>query len=110
MINLMPAPSLTDDELIAELASKYIWWAPIGDAPPTAERVIAQVMDIGGYDDIRRLETALGFERLAEVMIEAAPGWISPRSWGFWRGRLTRETSRAIPQQPPRRAFRDAVP
>ncbi len=109
MIDLMSVPSPTDDELIAELASKYIWWAPIGDAPPTPERIIAQVMDIGGYDDIRRMETTLGFERLADVMLAAAPGWISPRSWSFWRGRLGRETRQAIPEEPPRRAFRDAV-
>jgi hypothetical protein len=98
-----------EDELIAELARKYIWWAPIGDAPPTAERIVAQVMDIGGYDDIRRLETTLGFERLADVMIGAAPGWISRRSWSFWRGRLARETTRTMPDEPPRRAFRDAT-
>ena len=105
----MSAKFLTEDELIAELARKYVWWEPIGDAPPAPERIIAQVMDIGGYDDIRRLETTLGFERLADVMIDAAPGWISRRSWRFWRGRLARETSRTIPEEPPRRAFRDAV-
>jgi hypothetical protein len=97
------------EDLIAELGRKYIWWAPIGDAPHAPERIIAQVMDLGTYDDIRRMETTLGFERLADVMIRAAPGWISPRSWSFWRGRLARETSRVIAEEPPRRVF-DAVP
>ena len=92
-------------ELIAELGRKYIWWAPIGDAPHTPERIIAQVMNIGTYDDIRRLETAVGFARLADVMLHAAPGWLSARSWSFWRGRLSRETSTVIPAEPPRRAF-----
>jgi hypothetical protein len=105
----MSSPSASDADLIAELGRKYIWWAPIGDATPAPERIIAQAMDIGGYDDIRRMETTLGFERLADVMLHAAPGWISARSWSFWRGRLGRETNRAIPEQPPRRAFRDAV-
>jgi len=105
----MSRPSSTEDELIAELAHKYIWWEPIGDVPPTPERIIAQVMDIGGYDDIRRMEATLGFDRLADVMTRAAPGWISPRSWSFWRGRLACETDRAIPPEPPRRAFRDAA-
>jgi len=105
----MSAPSAPEDALIAELARKYIWWEPVGDSPPAPERIIAQAMDIGGYDDIRRMETTLGFERLADVMLHAAPGWISPRSWSFWRGRLARETDRAIPEHPPRRAFRDAI-
>jgi hypothetical protein len=99
-IDLAPEP-----ELIAELGRKYIWWEPAGDAPHTPDRIIAQVMNIGTYDNIRRLEKTLGFARLAEVMLGAAPGWISPRSWGFWRGRLARETSVEIPAEPPRRAF-----
>jgi hypothetical protein len=104
------APQIAGGEdLIAELGRKYIWWAPIGDKPHTPERVIAQVMNIGTYEDIRRLETALGFEQLADVMIQAAPGWISPRSWSFWRGRLARETAKAIPAEPPRRAFHAAM-
>ena len=101
----MSSQAASGQDLIAELGRKYIWWVPIGDAPHAPERIIAQVMDIGTYEDIRRMETALGFERLADVMIHAAPGWISARSWGFWRGRLSRETSRTIPQAPPRRAF-----
>jgi hypothetical protein len=76
----MSAPSITEDKLIAELARKHIWWAPVEDASPAPERVIAQVMNIGGCDDIRRMETTLGFARLADVMRHAAPGWISPRS------------------------------
>jgi hypothetical protein len=42
---------------------------------------------------------------LAEVMLKAEPGWISERSWEFWRGRLTLATGRAIPDAPPRRSF-----
>jgi hypothetical protein len=105
----MSSQAASGHDLIAELGRKYIWWAPIGDAPHAPERVIAQVMDIGTYEDIRRMETALGFERLADVMIGAAPGWISRRSWSFWHGRLARDTTRMIPDEPPRRAFRDAA-
>jgi hypothetical protein len=101
--------STADHELIREFSRKYIWWERGGNATLAPERVIAQVMDIGGYDDIRRMEAAFGFERLADVMILAAPGWISARSWGFWRGRLGREIDRAIPEHAPRRAFRDAA-
>jgi hypothetical protein len=85
-----------------------MWWAPIGDEPHSPERTIAQVMNIGTYEDIRRLETALGYARLADVMVHAAPGWFSLRSWGFWRGRLQLETKAAIPTEPPRRAFHAA--
>ncbi len=97
-----------ENQLLAELGRKYIWWAPIGSEPHTPERIIAQAMNIGTYEDIRRLETTLGFARLADVMLRAAPGWFSPRSWSFWRGRLRLETDSPIPAEPPRRAFHAA--
>ena len=95
-------------DLIAELGRKYIWWAPVGGAAHSAERTVAQAMNLGTYEDIRRLELALGPERLVEIMVAAEPGWFSLRSWEFWRGWLTHQTGRAIPAEPPRRAFRDA--
>jgi hypothetical protein len=95
--------------LLAELARRYVWWPPIGDTPHPPERVIAQAMDLGTYDDIRRLEQTFGHERLAQVMLHATPGWFSARSWEFWRGRLTAVLGRPLPQHPPRRTF-DAAP
>ena len=91
--------------LIAEFARKYIWWAPIGDQPHSEERVIAQVMDLGTFDDIRRLEKTVGYDRLADVMLRAAPGWLSYRSWEFWRGRLSRALGKSMPDKPPRRSL-----
>jgi hypothetical protein len=105
----MSTQTADSDDLLAELGRKYIWWAPVGSEPHARERVIAQVMDLGTYEDIQRLEAALGFEQLADIMLHAAPGWFSPRSWGFWRGRLARETNKAIPSQPPRRSFHAAM-
>jgi hypothetical protein len=98
-------PSDETSELIAELGRKYIWWQPVGDRPHSQERVIAQAMNLGVYDDIRRLEKRLGSERLAQVMVQAAPGWFSDRSWEFWRGRLSLALGRQIPEEAPRRSF-----
>ena len=92
-------------ELIAELGRKYIWWAPIGDEPHSEERIIAQAMNVGTFDDIRRLEATLGSALLAEVMLRAAPGWFSDRSWEFWRGRLSFALGKTMPEEPPRRSF-----
>src|SRR5690348_253417 len=97
-----------ESQLLSELGQKYMWWSPIGDKPHSPERIIAQVMNLGTYEDIRRLETELGFARLADVMIHAAPGWLSDRSWGFWRGRLLLEIDAPIPTEPPRRSFHAA--
>jgi hypothetical protein len=93
--------------LLRSFAERYIWWR--GAHPPSEDRVVAQVMDLGTYDDIRCLEAAYGPEELRDVMLRAAPGWIGARSWSFWRGRLLHAGAGPIPARPPRRSFHAAV-
>jgi hypothetical protein len=97
-------------ETIAGFGRKYLWWSPPGGLPHSDERIIAQTMNLGTYDDILLLEQTVGRARLAEIMLHAEPGWLNDRSWEFWRGRLSFATGEAIPNQAPRRAFHAAVP
>ena len=90
-------------ELIAELARRYVWWSDarsVGD-----DRVIAQVMELGTYEDIRRIEKAFAPQELRDAMLGAPVGAISERSWDFWRGRLRFAGCAGIPQAPPARPF-----
>jgi len=106
-INLMstPAQRSLPPELAAELETKFFWWQPVGSQPRSHARILAQAMELASFDDVRRLEMALGPHRLAEAMLSAEPGWISERSWEFWRGRLALASGRTIPETPPRRSF-----
>jgi hypothetical protein len=102
--------NIAAEGLIAELRRRYVWWEPIGDEPHSEVRIIAQAMNLGTFDDIRRLEQTLGSDRLADVMLQAEPGWFSDRSWEFWRGRLSLALGKAIPEEPPRRSlYADAI-
>jgi hypothetical protein len=92
-------------DLAAELESRFFWWDPVGVQPRSHARILAQAMDLASFDDVRRLEKTLGLDRLAVAMLKAEPGWISERSWEFWRGRLALATGRAMPDAPPRRTF-----
>jgi hypothetical protein len=92
-------------DLAAELESRFFWWEPVGSQPRSHARILAQAMNLASFDDVRRLEKALGADRLAEAMLEAEPGWIDERSWEFWRGRLALATGRVMPDAPPRRTF-----
>jgi hypothetical protein len=65
-------------------------------------------MNFAPFDTVLRLEQEVGEDRLVDVMLKAAPGWLSDRSWEFWRGRLTLATGRTIPDEAPRRSFDDA--
>jgi hypothetical protein len=96
--------------LAAELEERFFWWAPVGSQPRSDARILAQAMDLAPFETILRLERELGADHLTDVMLAAEPGWISDRSWEFWRGRLARATGRAIPEAPPRRSFNAAVP
>jgi hypothetical protein len=95
---------------IAEFGRKYLWWRPLGGQSHSDDRIIAQTMNLGTYDDILLLEETVGRARLVEIMLRAEPGWISDRSWEFWRGRLSFATGVAIPNKAPRRAFDAAMP
>ena len=92
-------------DLVADLESRFFWWEPVGLQPRSHARILAQAMDLASFDDVRRLEKTLGPYRLAEAMLKAEPGWISDRSWEFWRGRLALATNRTVPDAPPRRSF-----
>ena len=91
--------------LAAELERKFFWWEHVGTEPRSDQRILAQAMDGASFADVRRLETELGCDYLANAMRSAQPGWISDRSWEFWRGRLEFATGRTIPKTPPRRRF-----
>jgi hypothetical protein len=97
-------------ETIAEFGRKYLWWQPVGGQPHSEDRIIAQTMNLGTYDDILVLEQTVGKSRLVEIMLRAEPGWISDRSWEFWRGRLSFATGAAIPDKAPRRSFHATAP
>jgi len=102
-----PAAQRLPADFASELERKFFWWpAP---EPRSDDRILAQAMDLAPFDVVRRLETKVGPQRLVEVMRNAQPGWISERSWEFWRGRLARATGAQIHDAPPRRSF-DAQP
>lgn len=90
---------------MSELEEKFFWWEPVGSQPRSDARILAQAMSMAGFAEVRRLEQLLGCDLLADVMLQAEPGWIDERSWEFWRGRLTRATGRRIPDIAPMRSI-----
>lgn len=102
------APEISVPPALAqELEGRFFWWEPVGRQPRSSARILAQAMNIAPFETVLRLERELGANRLVDVMLAAAPGWLSDRSWEFWRGRLALATGRAIPSEPPRRSFDD---
>ena len=74
--------------ILKPLARKYIWWKTVDEAVAMPERVIAQVMNIGDYDDVQTLSSQFGDEVLRDVLIHAEAGQFNKRSWVYWHYRL----------------------
>jgi hypothetical protein len=94
-------------DVASDLERKYFWWEPV--VPRSDARILVQAMNLATFEDVLRLEKLLGADDLADAMLHAEPGWLSERSWEFWRGRLGLATGRTIPQSPPRRSFNDGA-
>ncbi len=86
------------------LARKYVWWKSPDDAADQPERVIAQVMNIGDFEDLQRLEALAGNEFLVQILTQAEIGQFTPRSWSYWHYRLGMAEIDQVPALPSRRS------
>ena len=69
---------------LTHFAGKYIWWMTPQEAAADPHRVIAQVMNIGTFEDATALRALVGDEQLKQAVLEARPGEFSERSWHYW--------------------------
>lgn len=92
--------------LLARRAARYVWWMPLKDALRYPDRIIAQVMNIGDYEDVQALIEAFGEETLRKIVRHAEVGQFNARSWAYWHYRLgliPLDASSAVPPLPARR-------
>lgn len=92
----------TADSLLRRMARKYVWWLSPAEALKQPHLVVSQVMELGDYDDVIRLESALGRKALGAALRHAQPGRFSPRSWAYWHYRLGLARPGAVPPPPVR--------
>ncbi len=88
---------------LKQLANKYVWWKTPDEAVCMPERVIAQVMNIGDYEDVRALSSQVGDDVLRKVLLQAQGGQFSRRSWAYWNYRLGLASVDGVPAMPVRR-------
>ena len=92
-----------DSELLKNLARKYIWWKSPEEAVLFPHRIIAQVMNIGGFDDMQSLAESAGDPLLRDVLQNAEVGEFNPRSWTYWHYRLGLARPGQVPSMPQRK-------
>lgn len=92
-----------DREVFRRLAAKYVWWKTPDEALDMPERVIAQVMNIGDFDDVQLLASLVGEDALRNVIRRAQAGQFDKRSWAYWHYRLGLAGVDQVPPVPQRR-------
>lgn len=93
-------------ELI-RLAKRYVWWKTPDEAQENPEQIMAQVMNLGDWDDACRLVHCVGQEALRQVIREAEVGMFNARSWHFWHYRLGLAELGSVPSLPERKLGHD---
>jgi hypothetical protein len=88
-------------EYLFEMAKKYIWWKTPEEALINTQGVLAQIMNIGTWNDSCTLVQLFSEKELKEVIENAEAGQFRPRSWHFWCYRLI---GNVLPM--PQRTFR----
>ena len=78
----------TERDLLRRWAAKYIWWKTPDEAMRWPMRIIAQVMNLGEFDDVLQLIEVFGLDVLRQVLHSAEVGMFTPRSWHYWHYRL----------------------
>lgn len=91
----------SSSRVLKQFRKRYIWWK-IPGIEPSEDRIIAQVMDIGNYGDVKALEAETGRMRMRQVLSDAQPGWFSPQSWQYWHLTLGLSELDKIPPLPRR--------
>ncbi len=90
-------------KLLKRLAAKYVWWKTPDEAVLLPNRVVAQVMDIGDYDDVQALIARVGDDYLRNVLTHSEIGQFNERSWAYWHYRLGLAKPGQVPAMPQRR-------
>jgi hypothetical protein len=107
VVELDASPQPTAEALVClrRLASTYVWWKTPDEAMQYAERVAAQVMNLGSFEDLTELAEAAGEEYLRGVLRHAEAGQLDARSWHYWHYRLglAEYGKRPVPPMPVRK-------
>lgn len=93
----------TEPPDLESLARRYIWWESPAQAMAFPERIIAQVMNIGDFDDVQALAKEVSDDVLRRVLLHAEAGQFSARSWTYWHYRLGLADLDHVPPMPVRK-------
>ena len=69
---------------LQNLAARLIWWQPVEVSLQSPVRLVAQVMNLGTWEEVQQASRIFGWDAFREVIDKAQPGWLDRRSWSYW--------------------------
>src|SRR5690349_17073504 len=93
-MNIAAAP-----EKLEALAQRMIWWKEPEEALRYPDRLLAQVMALGTWEDVQLAKGLWTTEEFAAVLRQAPAGVFDRRSWVYWHRILKKEPVPPLPQR-----------
>lgn len=91
--------TLTPSPKLEELAKRYVWWELPAWAYTHPEIFLANIMNLGTWEDVRAMRNILGDKILIKVLKNAVPGTFTPRSWYYWNIKFDIDPVPPLPQR-----------
>ncbi len=88
------------NEVLAELAERYIWWQSASETLMRPERLLCQLMQLGTAEDVRTARALLGDDAFRDALRSAPPGVLDDKSWNFWHRVLFGQPPPPQPSRP----------
>ena len=89
------------------LSQALYWWKTVDQAMENPEQIVAQVMNMGDWNDVCRLVDYVGDEGLCRVIKQAEIGMFNEHSWHYWHYRLGLAKVGSVPTLPTRKLSYD---
>lgn len=95
----MVAPTTHREEELRAVARRLIWWQDPETSLAQPERLIAQVMTLGTWEDVELIREVYGEDALRAVLASPPPGVFDARSWSYWHVRFGTEGVPPLPRR-----------
>jgi hypothetical protein len=88
------------NEVLTELAERYVWWQSAAETLTHPERLLCQLMQLGTAEDVRTARALLGDDAFRDALRSAQPGVLDDKSWNFWHRVLFGSPPPPLPSRP----------
>ncbi|MES1180999.1 MAG: hypothetical protein ABUL66_03960 [Verrucomicrobiota bacterium] len=75
---------MANEEQLKSIAAKLIWWQPPEISLQDVRRLVAQVMNLGSWEDVKFAQKQFGVAAFRDALEHSQPGWFEQDSWVIW--------------------------